>query len=75
MSRYYAIGSDVNCTMLESEQPYSFEYQGNAPKLVHTPLTDTCYLTLMHGMHLGCDGFDCSSTGVIASSIRLLLRG
>eukprot|EP00931_Biecheleriopsis_adriatica_P043590 TRINITY_DN24917_c0_g1_i1.p1 TRINITY_DN24917_c0_g1~~TRINITY_DN24917_c0_g1_i1.p1 ORF type:complete len:4311 (+),score=994.91 TRINITY_DN24917_c0_g1_i1:69-13001(+) len=42
--------------MLESEQSYSFEYQGNAPKLVHTPLTDKCYLTLMHGMHLGYGG-------------------
>lgn len=42
--------------MLECEQPYSFEYQGNAAKLVHTPLTDKCYLTLMHGMHLGYGG-------------------
>ena len=42
--------------MLECEQSYSFEYQGNASKLVHTPLTDKCYLTLMHGMHLGYGG-------------------
>ena len=40
--------------MLECEKSYSFEYQGNANKLVHNrPLTDKCYLTLMHGMHLG----------------------
>jgi dynein heavy chain 2 len=46
------------CTvrMLECELLYSFEYQGNAPKLVHTPLTDKCYLTLMHGMHFGYGG-------------------
>ena len=42
--------------MLETELQYSFEYQGNAPKLVHTPLTDKCYLTLMHSMHLGYGG-------------------
>lgn len=35
---------------------YSWEYQGNAPKLVHTPLTDKCYLTLTQGMALGYGG-------------------
>ena len=35
---------------------YSFEYQGNAQKLVHTPLTDKCYLTLVMGMKLGYGG-------------------
>jgi dynein heavy chain 2 len=45
-----------NVKMLECELLYSFEYQGNAGKLVHTPLTDKCYLTLMHGMHLGYGG-------------------
>ncbi|CAK4090165.1 unnamed protein product [Aphanomyces euteiches] len=35
---------------------YTYEYQGNAPKLVHTPLTDKCYLTLTQGMHMGFGG-------------------
>ena len=35
---------------------YTFEYQGNAPKLVHTPLTDKCYLTLTQGMKMGYGG-------------------
>ncbi|KAF4722008.1 Cytoplasmic dynein 2 heavy chain 1, partial [Perkinsus olseni] len=29
---------------------------GNSSKLVHTPLTDKCYMTLMHGLHLGYGG-------------------
>ncbi|CAD7952833.1 unnamed protein product, partial [Amoebophrya sp. A25] len=56
--RYYAIGAQgkAEARMLEARQLYSFEYQGNAPKLVHTPLTDKCYLTMMHGMKLGYGG-------------------
>ncbi len=35
---------------------YTYEYQGNSPKLVHTPLTDKCYLTLTQGMAMGYGG-------------------
>ena len=42
--------------MVDAECEYTYEYQGNAPKLVHTPLTDKCYLTLMLGMQMGLGG-------------------
>jgi dynein heavy chain 2 len=42
--------------MCDAEFLYTYEYQGNAPKLVHTPLTDKCYLTLTQGMHMGFGG-------------------
>ena len=38
--------------MVDAEFEYTYEYQGNAAKLVHTPLTDKCYLTLTQGMSL-----------------------
>ncbi|GFR12638.1 cytoplasmic dynein 2 heavy chain 1 [Trichonephila clavata] len=42
--------------MVDAEFEYSYEYQGIAAKLVHTPLTDKCYLTLTQGMHMGMGG-------------------
>jgi dynein heavy chain 2 len=51
---------------------YTYEYQGNAPKLVHTPLTDKCYLTLTQGMAMGCGGA-CESTAQSTRDTKLSL--
>lgn len=47
---------DIIVGMAKAEFNYTFEYQGNVSKLVHTPLTDKCYLTLTQGMMMGYGG-------------------
>jgi dynein heavy chain 2 len=54
--RYYMERDKAVVRMSDATFAYTYEYQGNAPKLVHTPLTDTCYLTLTQGMHMGFGG-------------------
>ncbi|CAM9326693.1 unnamed protein product, partial [Choristocarpus tenellus] len=54
--RYYLKAGKGTIRMSGARFRYSYEYQGNAPKLVHTPLTDKCYLTLTQGMHMGFGG-------------------
>lgn len=53
--RYYP-GASASMKMVDAKFDYTYEYQGNAPKLVHTPLTDKCYLTLTQGMRMGLGG-------------------
>ncbi|XP_076467409.1 LOW QUALITY PROTEIN: cytoplasmic dynein 2 heavy chain 1-like [Babylonia areolata] len=55
--RYYLVKNGMcHIRMVDAEFEYTYEYQGNAPKLVHTPLTDKCYLTLTQGMQMGFGG-------------------
>lgn len=42
--------------MLDAEIGYSYEYQGNNPKLVRTELTEKCFLTLTQAMRMGLGG-------------------
>jgi dynein heavy chain 2 len=54
--RFYSENNKAIIRMVDAQFNYTYEYQGNAQKLVHTPLTDKCYLTLTQGMHMGFGG-------------------
>ncbi|KAF7640164.1 hypothetical protein Mgra_00000608 [Meloidogyne graminicola] len=54
--RFYLVSGLVIVRHADFEFSYSYEYQGNAQKLVNTPLTDKCYLTLTHALAMGLGG-------------------
>ncbi|CAM9108221.1 unnamed protein product, partial [Ectocarpus fasciculatus] len=50
--RYYWTEDDLSAQMVAATRPYGYEYLGNSFRLVITPLTDKCYLTLMGALQM-----------------------
>jgi dynein heavy chain 2 len=54
--KYYYEKNQIRINMCDGNFEYTYEYQGSSQRLVHTPLTDKCYLTLTQALRLGYGG-------------------